>query len=32
MAPGNASAPLDFPAIVERYGPAVVNIRAILPE
>ena len=32
MAPANASAPLDFPAIVERYGPAVVNIRAILPE
>ncbi|BEU26712.1 trypsin-like peptidase domain-containing protein (plasmid) [Paraburkholderia sp. 22B1P] len=31
-APANASAPLDFPAIVERYGPAVVNIRAILPE
>ncbi|AUT75874.1 signaling protein [Paraburkholderia hospita] len=31
-APANASASLDFPAIVERYGPAVVNIRAILPE
>ncbi|ALP67320.1 MULTISPECIES: trypsin-like peptidase domain-containing protein [Paraburkholderia] len=31
-APANANAPLDFPAIVERYGPAVVNIRAILPE
>ncbi|WP_241018179.1 trypsin-like peptidase domain-containing protein [Paraburkholderia sp. Tr-20389] len=23
---------MDFPSIVERYGPAVVNIRAILPE
>ena len=32
MAPGNANAPRDFPAIVERYGPAVVKIRAILPE
>lgn len=28
----NASAPVDFPAIVERYGPAVVNITAIAPE
>jgi S1-C subfamily serine protease len=28
----NAGAPMDFPTIVERYGPAVVNIRAIVPE
>ncbi|WP_109480832.1 trypsin-like peptidase domain-containing protein [Paraburkholderia sp. C35] len=28
----NASTPMDFPAIVERYGPAVVNIRAIVPD
>jgi S1-C subfamily serine protease len=31
-APANANTPLDFPTIVERYGPAVVNIRAIVPE
>jgi serine protease Do len=30
--PANASAPVDFPAIVERYGPAVVNISATAPE
>lgn len=24
--------PIDFPSIVERYGPAVVNIRATVPE
>ena len=28
----NASAPVDFPTIVERYGPAVVNISATAPE
>lgn len=28
VSPANASAPVDFPAIVERYGPAVVNISA----
>ncbi|WP_233809553.1 trypsin-like peptidase domain-containing protein [Paraburkholderia sp. HP33-1] len=28
----SASAPIDFPAIVERYGPAVVNIRATAQE
>jgi serine protease Do len=26
--PGSVAAPIDFPAIVERYGPAVVNISA----
>ncbi|WP_346779140.1 trypsin-like peptidase domain-containing protein [Burkholderia sp. Ac-20365] len=31
-ATASANAPIDFPTIVERYGPAVVNIRAILPE
>ncbi|ACC74842.1 trypsin-like peptidase domain-containing protein [Paraburkholderia phymatum] len=31
-APEKTHAPMDFPAIVERYGPAVVNIRAILPD
>ncbi|MFB9123688.1 trypsin-like peptidase domain-containing protein [Paraburkholderia dipogonis] len=30
-ATGSAAAPIDFPAIVERYGPAVVNIRATVP-
>jgi Do/DeqQ family serine protease len=30
-AAGSTAAPIDFPAIVERYGPAVVNIRATLP-
>ncbi|HEX7907982.1 MAG TPA: trypsin-like peptidase domain-containing protein [Paraburkholderia sp.] len=28
----NASAQVDFPAIVERYGPAVVNISATAPQ
>jgi len=28
----NAAAPVDFPAIVDRYGPAVVNISATMPE
>lgn len=28
----SAAAPVDFPAIVERYGPAVVNISATMPE
>ncbi|TKC92290.1 PDZ domain-containing protein [Trinickia terrae] len=28
IAPANAAALLDFPTIVERYGPAVVNISA----
>jgi Do/DeqQ family serine protease len=28
VSPPNATAPVDFPAIVERYGPAVVNITA----
>jgi serine protease Do len=27
-----AAAPVDFPAIVERYGPAVVNISAVAPD
>ncbi|WP_374193427.1 trypsin-like peptidase domain-containing protein [Trinickia mobilis] len=27
-----AAMPIDFPAIVERYGPAVVNISAAAPE
>jgi serine protease Do len=27
-----AAAPVDFPAIVERYGPAVVNISAAAPD
>jgi Do/DeqQ family serine protease len=26
------SAPVDFPVIVEKYGPAVVNIRAVIPD
>ncbi|MET3228431.1 UNVERIFIED_ORG: S1-C subfamily serine protease [Burkholderia sp. 1263] len=29
VAPANAAAPLDFPALVERYGPAVVNISSV---
>ncbi|CAE6730547.1 hypothetical protein R69888_02039 [Paraburkholderia haematera] len=32
IAPANASAPVDFPTIVQRYGPAVVNISATSPE
>jgi Do/DeqQ family serine protease len=32
VSPNNAAAPVDFPSIVERYGPAVVNIRAAAPE
>ena len=28
VSPPNATAPVDFPAIVERYGPAVVHITA----
>lgn len=30
-AAASMAAPLDFPQIVERYGPAVVNIRATVP-
>lgn len=30
-ATGSIAAPIDFPAIVERYGPAVVHIRATVP-
>lgn len=32
VAPANAAAPVDFPTIVERYGPAVVNISATAQE
>ncbi|NUY35776.1 PDZ domain-containing protein [Paraburkholderia sp. JPY303] len=32
VAPANAATPSDFPTIVERYGPAVVHIRATAPE
>jgi S1-C subfamily serine protease len=32
VASDSTSAPIDFPAIVERYGPAVVNIRTTVPE
>ncbi|HEX7935273.1 MAG TPA: trypsin-like peptidase domain-containing protein [Paraburkholderia sp.] len=32
VASDSASLPIDFPAIVERYGPAVVNIRAAIPD
>jgi len=31
-APASASAPVDFPTIVARYGPAVVNISETAPE
>ncbi|WP_394364998.1 trypsin-like peptidase domain-containing protein [Paraburkholderia kirstenboschensis] len=30
-ATGSTTAAIDFPAIVERYGPAVVNIRVTVP-
>ncbi len=30
-ATASTAAPIDFPAVVERYGPAVVNIRATVP-
>ncbi|MGF6904195.1 trypsin-like peptidase domain-containing protein [Paraburkholderia sp. GAS348] len=32
VSPANASASVDFPTIVERYGPAVVNITASATE
>ncbi|MFL9998977.1 trypsin-like peptidase domain-containing protein [Paraburkholderia sediminicola] len=32
VSPTNASAPVDFPTLVERYGPAVVNISATAPD
>ncbi|CAE6816366.1 hypothetical protein R70006_05989 [Paraburkholderia domus] len=32
VSPANAAASIDFPTIVERYGPAVVNISATAPE
>ncbi len=30
-ATASTAAPIDFPAVVERYGPAVVNIRVTVP-
>ncbi|RZF26227.1 PDZ domain-containing protein [Paraburkholderia sp. UYCP14C] len=32
VAPANATTPIDSPTMVERYGPAVVHIRATAPE
>ncbi|EEA01242.1 peptidase S1 and S6 chymotrypsin/Hap [Burkholderia sp. H160] len=32
VAPANATTPIDFSTMVERYGPAVVHIRAMAPE
>ncbi|MFM0366966.1 trypsin-like peptidase domain-containing protein [Paraburkholderia sediminicola] len=32
VSPANAAAPVDFPTIVERYGPAVVNISTTAQE
>ncbi|MEX3813982.1 trypsin-like peptidase domain-containing protein [Paraburkholderia sp. BR13439] len=32
VAPANATTPSDFPTMVERYGPAVVHIRATAAE
>lgn len=32
VSPANAAAPIDFPAIVEKYGPAVVNISTTAQE
>ena len=32
VSPANVSASIDFPTIVERYGPAVVNISATGPD
>ncbi|WP_408216544.1 trypsin-like peptidase domain-containing protein [Paraburkholderia sediminicola] len=32
VSPANAAAPIDFPTIVEKYGPAVVNISTTAQE